>query len=264
MTPNYSRTGRPSGAHTAAITAGVFIASLLGTLLFTDAYEFIKGELSEEEDSLAIVLEDDPGSWEPRGYGSHESYEWIFAGPARTIQGPPPTGACSRRTGWARRQGGTDAGHTTVRLYLQAKTDRAVLLRRVSPEIRRRQPLVRGTRVACPAGGATANLRHLAVDLDAGTAEFQNGEGRPLTPTTLKFSESESEFVLVVATATRARYSWRLRLELLVEGKPVVLRVPSGGGSFSTTGVGGSKVIHWDRGAWRAGPGPVIAGLGPG
>lgn len=249
----------------AVVGAMIFLAGLAAA----DLYDWASAQIFSEdpEPPFHIALELDPAGWEEGNIFGGESYEWIFPSPPSLLR-RPPRGACYRRYDWSKGPAGVagiDARTTRFRLTIQSGGDQSVLLERLAPVIHRRLPGDEGTHVACPVGGAAANLRRFAVDLDRGTGVFTDGEGNPLPTTMLKFGPQDSEPILVVATANRARFDWALRLNFVVDGKPVPAYVNDEieGQLFSTTGVGRAKTVHWAGKRWLPGEGPPVGHHSP-
>lgn len=227
-------------------------------MVLQDVYGAIKDRIASPE--LTVTLMTDPALWEAGRMNPKSSHEYIFEKSASALP-MPPTGACYRRYAWARQNRGIDAGGSEFRLVLQSSSDKPILLESVSVKIERRGPGVKGLRVACPVGGATANLRRLAVDLDAGRAGLQDGERNPLPSSMLKFSQGETEAIAVIADILDSRVDWSLRLNLIVDGHRTTVRVPEGRGTFSTTGIENGQMVHPSRGRWKDGMGPMMAGI---
>jgi hypothetical protein len=242
----------------------IFVLGHISGLVLEDAYQGVKKRLFPTE-PVAINLQFDPAAWEAGNPFGGESYEWVFPLP-RSLLHPPPQGACFQRYAWAQGAAGADgvdARTTPFRLTIQGNSGDSVLLQKITPIIHKRGPRMEGTHVACPVGGAAANLRRFAVDLDRGTGTFEDGEGNPLATTMLKFDRQESEPIQVIARAERGRYDWALRLDFIVDGEVERAFIPEEGRLFSTTGVGQAQTIHWDGRRWRQGTGPPVGAEGP-
>jgi hypothetical protein len=195
-----------------AAAAVIFLAGLVAE----DIYAWIKSRVLPAPPALRITVVTDPKFWEAGRYKPHEPFEYVFPAAASKLA-PPPSGTCYRRYAWAKQHGGVDAQRTQLRLFLQSPEEHAVLLESITPVIRRRSTPMAGTFVACPVGGATANLRHVAVDLDRGEATYQDGEGAPVADRMLTFRQGETEALAIVAWTGRYRVSWQLRLDLVID-----------------------------------------------
>jgi hypothetical protein len=241
------------------VVAGVIF---LAGLVTNDVYDWTKRKLFPTR-PVTISLELDPATWEAGNPFGGESYEWVFPAPPSILR-PPPEGPCYRRYRWGHGLAGSssagalgvEARTTRFRLTIQSgNAGQSVLLQRIVPVIYRRLPNDAGTLIACPAGGASANLRRLAVDLDRATALFTDGENNPLPLTMLKFGLQESEPIMVVATAERGHYDWSLRLDFIIDGKPSSTFINRGNGLFATTGVSRARTFHWAGSRWSPGEG---------
>ena len=247
----------------------LFVVGHWSGLALSDAYDALKDELfpPDTPDPVAIYYQYDPAGWEEGNPFGGESYEWVFnvSGP-RWLRPPPDKAACYERYKWAQGRAGAvgvSANTMRFRVTIQGNSDKAVLLQKITPVIHKRSPGVEGTYVACPVGGATANLNRVAVDLDRGTAAFQDGEGNPLPTTMLKFPEQDSEPIQIIATAKKGRYDWALRLDLIVGGELEPVFIPSEGTLLSTTGTENARTVHWNGRRWRPGIGPPVGVDGP-
>jgi hypothetical protein len=242
---------------------GLVVGALISPL-GSDAYEWGKERLFPTE-PVSILLQLDPAKWEASNIFGGESYEWVFPGEPSLLR-PPPRGACFRRYWWSKGPAGVpgiDAMTTRFRVTIQSGGDRSVLLESLSPVIHRRLSGEEGTHVACPVGGAVANVRRFAIDLDRKTGVFTDGEGNPLETTMLKFGSQDSEPILVIATARDARYDWSLRLNFIIDGEPVPAYLNDDGRLFSTTGIGRARTVHWDGKTWLPGEGPLVGRASP-
>jgi hypothetical protein len=239
--------------------ACAFVVAAVAVLVIGDAYHWAKN-LFADEPALDITLVTDPSSWEAGRDKPHEPFEYVFTRPLAQVT-KPPSGTCYLRHRWAKALGGVDARRTEFKVVLQSDTEKPVMLQRIVLVIRARRRSLNGIHVACPVGGATANVRKVSVDLDRSTAVFEDGEGNPLPTRLLKFNRGETEVLAVVARAEHADYEWRLRFDLLVDGKSEVAFLPGHRESFSTTGIGNARTVHWLDGRWVRGQGPPVAGL---
>lgn len=238
-------------------------------LVANDIYDWSKDKLFPTK-PVNINLELDPAAWEAGNLFGGDSYEWVFP-TAPSLLRRPPKGACYRRYRWSRGLAGsasagalgTDARITKFRLTIQSGGGQSVLLEKIAPVVHRHLPSDAGTLVACPVGGATANVRRFAIDLDRGTGTFTDGENNPLPTTMLKFGPQDSEPIMVIATAQRAHYDWSLRLDFIIDGKPASAFVNDGDELFSTTGAGRAQTVHWAGTRWRPGEGPPVGNDSP-
>jgi hypothetical protein len=247
----------------------IFVAGIVAN----DLYDWSKGKLlpAQPRKPVTISLQLDPARWETGNIFGGESYEWVFP-VSPSLLGRPPKGACYRRYKWSHGLAGsasagslgTDARTTRFRLTIQSGNGgQSVLLEKIVPIIHRHFPNDHGTHVACPVGGATANLRRFAIDLDRRTGVFTDGENNPLPTTMLKFGPQDSEPIMVIATAERAHYDWNLRLDFIIDGKPTSTYINDGRELFSTTGVSRAQMVHWAGTRWLPGEGPPVGNDSP-
>lgn len=197
---------------------------------------------------LSSWVEQNPADWEAGNPFGGEAYQYVVAGDPSQLPAPP-RGRCFQRYGWARALGGIDADTSRFHVYLQARTDEPIVLRRIEAEVHRRSAPRGGALLTCTAGGGMGRIRHLAVNLDAGSVRFDDGEGRPIDGSFLKFQRGESEAISVVATAGRCDCTWRLRFHLLVGGEPRVVRVPREA-PLRTTSSRRAVAVAWRDGRW--------------
>lgn len=229
------------------LPAAYFVAGVLATLVIQDVYREGK-EAAFPKAPLSPWVEQNPADWEAGNPFGGEAYQYVVPSDPSELSAPPG-GRCYQRYGWARALDGVDADTSRFQVYLQARTDEPIVLRRIEAEVHRRSAPRGGTLLTCTAGGGMGRIRHLAVDLDAGTVQFDDGEGRPISGSFLKFQRGESEAISVVASTSRCDCTWRLRFHLLVGGEPRVVRVPRGT-PLRTMSSRHAMAVTWRDGRW--------------
>ncbi|MEU1278043.1 helix-turn-helix transcriptional regulator [Streptomyces sp. NPDC005805] len=172
---------------------------------------------------------------------------------------PPPVAADA--ASWAGALGAVHGGRTMVRVTLQGKGARAVVVEGVDVRVVRRQgPRPLGAyRMSAGCGGALTP-RLFDVDLDrqrpVARPRAGNDSGVPLPAVSFPYavSATEPESLLVSARTVACDCSWYLEVRWSSGGRGGTVRVDDGGRPFRTGGTGGGAAYDYDyvRRAWVA------------
>ncbi|MFD3955184.1 MULTISPECIES: helix-turn-helix domain-containing protein [Streptomyces] len=191
-------------------------------------------------------------------YGCGHSY--LVARPPTTVP-PPPAEADAE--GWAAALGAVHAGETEVRITLQGRDERAVVLEALRIRVVERRAPADGRvhRMSSGCGGALTP-RTFDVDLDRERPVARsvpgNDTGEPIPAVSFPYrvSASDPEVLLITARAARCDCDWVAELRWSGGGRSGTVRIDDGGRPFRTSGAPGRPVHDYDHGAgrWVVGP----------
>ncbi|WP_430477402.1 helix-turn-helix domain-containing protein [Streptomyces sp. P11-1] len=191
-------------------------------------------------------------------YGCGHSY--LVARPPAAVP-PPPAEADAE--GWAAALGAVHAGETEVRITLQGRDERAVVLEALRIRVVERRAPADGRvhRMSSGCGGALTP-RTFDVDLDRERPVARsvpgNDTGEPIPAVSFPYrvSASDPEVLLVTARAARCDCDWVAELRWSGGGRSGTVRIDDGGRPFRTSGAPGRPVHDYDHGAgrWVVGP----------
>nr|WP_202484336.1 helix-turn-helix transcriptional regulator [Streptomyces sp. SID8359] len=191
-------------------------------------------------------------------YGCGHSY--LVARPPAAVP-PPPAEADAE--GWASALGAVHAGETGVRITLQGRDERAVVLEALRIRVVGRRAPADGRvhRMSSGCGGALTP-RTFDVDLDRERPVARsvpgNDTGEPIPAVSFPYrvSSSDPEVLLVTARAARCDCDWVAELRWSGGGRSGTVRIDDGGRPFRTSGAPGRPVHDYDHGAgrWVVGP----------
>ncbi|MFE7893648.1 hypothetical protein [Streptomyces sp. NPDC057412] len=154
---------------------------------------------------------------------------------------------------WAQSNNGTDAAVTFLRVTITCRESTPVVVN--PPKIRRNFLPVgnppKGVIAVAPTGGASVTPRRIQVNLDMGSANWIDDNGRPAESLSLSLEPGESEQFFIFADASVGRYEWHMDLALIVDGKREILRIDDGGKRFITHGVDGLIDHFWIDDQWK-------------
>jgi hypothetical protein len=154
---------------------------------------------------------------------------------------PPPETHCTDVRRWVAERGGVDIGGSFVKLVVEGRTSKSVVIRNISAKVLERGNPLAGTRVACPSAGANQSIR-LYFDLDRPTpvALSEDEQGRPGDPyfrgNFVTLAKGEAVVFDVHAVTRGCACAWRLEIDALVGGSPQTVVVDESGEPFRTTG----------------------------
>ncbi|MEV7271640.1 helix-turn-helix domain-containing protein [Streptomyces bacillaris] len=191
-------------------------------------------------------------------YGCGHSY--LVARPPAAVP-PPPAEADAE--GWAAALGAVHAGETGVRITLQGRDERAVVLEALRIRVVERRAPADGRvhRMSSGCGGALTP-RTFDVDLDRERPVARsvpgNDTGEPIPAVSFPYrvSASDPEVLLVTARAARCDCDWVAELRWSGGGRSGTVRIDDDGRPFRTSGAPGRPVHDYDHGAgrWVVGP----------
>lgn len=191
-------------------------------------------------------------------YGCGHSY--LVARPPAAVP-PPPAEADAK--GWAAALGAVHAGETGVRITLQGRDERAVVLEALRIRVVERRAPADGRvhRMSSGCGGALTP-RTFDVDLDRQRPVARsvpgNDTGEPIPAVSFPYrvSAADPEVLLVTARAARCDCDWVAELRWSGGGRSGTVRIDDDGRPFRTSGAPGRPVHDYDHGAgrWVVGP----------
>ena len=120
-----------------------------------------------------------------------------------------------------------------LQIAAQGTTDRPVLIQNMRVTTIETSPPLTGIAVGCTIQGFDAQLRGIAVNLDATppTVDYKSDSNAPFGFTLAK---GETESFVVSASAAKAAYRWRIEFDVVVNGVADTLEV-GGKEGFTTT-----------------------------
>ncbi|MGW3627727.1 helix-turn-helix domain-containing protein [Streptomyces sp. NPDC000880] len=169
---------------------------------------------------------------------------------------PPPAEADAEP--WARSVGAVHATDTGVRITVQGKSDKAVVLQsiRVRVTARRTPPKRSVYRMNLGCGGSLTP-RLFDVDLDKSRpvarpmAGNDAGEPIPAVSFPYKVSATDPESLLVFGRTVTCDCDWYLELEWSSGDRSGTVRLDDNGQPFRTSGIKGRPVYDYDTGSRR-------------
>ncbi|MEU5288262.1 helix-turn-helix domain-containing protein [Streptomyces sp. NPDC020755] len=174
---------------------------------------------------------------------------------------PPPVEADAES--WAGALGAVHAGEAGVRITLQGKDERAVVLEALRIRVVERRSPAEGRvyRMSSGCGGALTP-RMFDVDLDAprpvARSVAGNDSGEPIEAVAFPYSVSvtDPEVLLITGRTVGCDCDWFAELTWSAGGRSGTVRVDDGGRPFRTSGVRGRPVLDYDTvtGRWVSVP----------
>lgn len=185
--------------------------------------------------------------------GCDHSY---LVGRAPAAVPPPPVEADA--ASWAGALGAVHAGEAGVRITLQGKDERAVVLEALRIRVVERRSPAEGRvyRMSSGCGGALTP-RMFDVDLDAprpvARSVAGNDSGEPIEAVAFPYSVSvtDPEVLLITGRTVGCDCDWFAELTWSAGGRSGTVRVDDGGRPFRTSGVRGRPVLDYDTGTGR-------------
>ncbi|WP_450374352.1 helix-turn-helix domain-containing protein [Streptomyces pakalii] len=169
---------------------------------------------------------------------------------------PPPVEADA--ASWAGALGAVHAGETGVRITLQGRDDRAVVLESLRIRVVERSSPAEGRVYRMSSGcGGSLTPRMFDVDLDASRPVARsvagNDSGEPIEAVAFPYrvSVTDPEVFLITGRTVGCDCSWVAELAWSSGGRSGTVRIDDGGRPFRTNGVRGHSVLDYDTTAGR-------------
>ncbi|MFE2208217.1 helix-turn-helix domain-containing protein [Streptomyces rubiginosohelvolus] len=169
---------------------------------------------------------------------------------------PPPVEADA--ASWAGALGAVHAGETGVRITLQGRDDRAVVLESLRIRVVERRSPAEGRVYRMSSGcGGSLTPRMFDVDLDADRPVARsvagNDSGEPIEAVAFPYrvSVTDPEVFLITGRTVGCDCSWVAELAWSSGGRSGTVRIDDGGRPFRTNGVRGHSVLDYDTTAGR-------------
>ncbi|MET8725627.1 helix-turn-helix domain-containing protein [Streptomyces parvus] len=178
---------------------------------------------------------------------------------APTAVPPPPVQADA--ASWAGALGAVHAGETGVRVTLQGRDDRAVVLESLRIRVVERGSPAPGRVYRMSSGcGGSLTPRMFDVDLDASRPEARsvagNDSGDPIEAVAFPYrvSVTDPEVFLITGRTVGCDCSWVAELAWSSGGRSGTVRIDDGGRPFRTSGVRGHSALDYDTATGRWAP----------
>ncbi|MGW6466376.1 helix-turn-helix domain-containing protein [Streptomyces rubiginosohelvolus] len=169
---------------------------------------------------------------------------------------PPPVEADA--ASWAGALGAVHANETGVRITLQGRDDRAVVLESLRIRVVERRSPAEGRVYRMSSGcGGSLTPRMFDVDLDASRPVARpvagNDSGDPIEAVAFPYrvSVTDPEVFLITGRTVGCDCSWVAELVWSSGGRSGTVRIDDGGRPFRTNGVRGHSVLDYDTTAGR-------------
>ncbi|MFY0510883.1 helix-turn-helix domain-containing protein [Streptomyces anulatus] len=169
---------------------------------------------------------------------------------------PPPVEADAES--WAGALGAVHAGEAGVRVTLQGRDERAVVLEALRIRVVERRSSARGRVYRMSSGcGGSLTPRMFDVDLDVprpvARSVAGNDSGEPIEAVAFPYSVSvtDPEVLLITGRTVGCDCDWYAELTWSSGGRSGTVRVDDGGRPFRTSGVRGRPVLDYDTGSGR-------------
>ncbi|WP_426499586.1 helix-turn-helix domain-containing protein [Streptomyces sp. D54] len=169
---------------------------------------------------------------------------------------PPPVEADAES--WAGALGAVHAGEAGVRVTLQGRDERAVVLESLRIRVVERRSPAQGLIYRMSSGcGGSLTPRMFDVDLDVprpvARSVAGNDSGEPIEAVAFPYSVSvtDPEVLLITGRTVGCDCDWYAELTWSSGGRSGTVRVDDGGRPFRTSGVRGRPVLEHDTGSGR-------------
>ncbi|MEU2575205.1 helix-turn-helix domain-containing protein [Streptomyces anulatus] len=169
---------------------------------------------------------------------------------------PPPVEADAES--WAGALGAVHAGEAGVRVTLQGRDERAVVLESLRIRVVERRSSAQGRIYRMSSGcGGSLTPRMFDVDLDVprpvARSVAGNDSGEPIEAVAFPYSVSvtDPEVLLITGRTVGCDCDWYAELTWSSGGRSGTVRVDDGGRPFRTSGVRGRPVLDYDTGSGR-------------
>ncbi|MFD5203697.1 helix-turn-helix domain-containing protein [Streptomyces sp. NPDC058375] len=164
---------------------------------------------------------------------------------------PPPVEADAAP--WAGALGAVHAGETGVRITLQGRDERAVVLESLRIRVVERRSPAQGRVYRMSSGcGGSLTPRMFDVDLDVprpvarSVAGNDSGEAIEAVAFPYRVSVTDPEVFLITGRTIGCDCDWFAELSWSSGGRSGTVRIDDGGRPFRTSGVGGRPVLDYD------------------
>ncbi|MFE7140968.1 transcriptional regulator, partial [Streptomyces sp. NPDC057644] len=164
---------------------------------------------------------------------------------------PPPVEADAAP--WAGALGAVHAGETGVRITLQGRDERAVVLESLRIRVVERRSPAPGRVYRMSSGcGGSLTPRMFDVDLDVprpvARSVAGNDSGEPIEAVAFPYrvSVTDPEVFLITGRTAGCDCDWFAELSWSSGGRSGTVRIDDGGRPFRTSGVGGRPVLDYD------------------
>ncbi|WP_203685478.1 helix-turn-helix transcriptional regulator [Streptomyces sp. SID14515] len=175
---------------------------------------------------------------------------------AATAVPPPPQEADA--ASWAGALGAVHSGETGVRITLQGRDERAVVLEALRIRVVERRTPAKGQVYRMNSGcGGSLTPRMFDVDLDAprpvARSVAGNDSGEPIEALSFPYSVSvtDPEVLLITGRAVGCDCDWYAELTWSGGGRSGTVRIDDGGRPFRTSGARGKPVLDYDTSTGR-------------
>ncbi|EFE79336.1 conserved hypothetical protein [Streptomyces filamentosus NRRL 15998] len=176
----------------------------------------------------------------------------------RTPAAVPPPPVQADAASWAGALGAVHAGETGVRITLQGRDDRAVVLESLRIRVVERGSPAPGRVYRMSSGcGGSLTPRMFDVDLDASRPVARsvagNDSGEPIEAVAFPYrvSVTDPEVFLITGRTVGCDCSWVAELTWSSGGRSGTVRIDDGGRPFRTSGVRGHSVLDYDTATGR-------------
>jgi hypothetical protein len=232
-----------------AVVALVVLGPLAGYFWARELDE--RDERAKERNPVELTVQADPKVFE-KGLRDWTGYAYVVDDSSASVP-PPPPGKCRDRREWAMRLGAADADFTRLRVTIRGRPTAPVRIDDVRVVVHERRPPIRGTFLACPVGGATAEVRGLQINLDRDPPSVKWVDPRGGTPVTPPYivSPTEEETFDIEAVTRGCDCRWTAELDAFVAGRTTVVKVGDPDNPFRTSPSSKSRTVEWRNGRWR-------------
>ncbi|WP_147312511.1 hypothetical protein [Thermomonospora umbrina] len=232
------------------------ISAVVGVVVTMGGDEVIEGRSLP----VAIRLHDDPA--QIPAFSDTSMRMLVPARPQAAVPVPRRDMCSGGFRSWALRLGGSDSEETRVRLDLQGRSTKGVLISSLTARIVAVHPSPAVVGVGCDSAGS-ASPRDLSIDLDSArpTARYLVKGRREPFGFTLAKAETEV-FNITAYTRRPVVIEWRLHLDLTVDGKSRPIEIDDHGKPFRTSAAPAERQYTWQYDGWHDHEKPVADPFG--
>jgi hypothetical protein len=190
-------------------------------------------------DPLVFALEDNPA----RIPSFDDFGEDLVIPRGQVIEGGPGQG-CGNFHPWGTRLGGVPAGYSYLRLVVQGREARPILLSGMRARIVDRQPPLAGTQLTCPSAG-DAQIKSIEIDLDGPSTEAVYKTPTGVKPFGFTIAKNETVVFDVQIFTKKCHCKWFLELDLVIDGVSRTQTIGDDGQPFEIT-TRSDRSYEWD------------------